>query len=45
MSNIRIIFYGTGHHNAPSAAAPDVMDTTTLHNPPDDAAVRAWLIR
>ncbi|MEU8760913.1 RNase adapter RapZ [Streptomyces sp. NPDC048659] len=43
MSSIRIVSYGTGHHDKPAAYSPVVIDTTTLHNPPDDPAVRATL--
>ncbi|MDX2558509.1 RNase adapter RapZ [Streptomyces sp. TX20-6-3] len=43
MAHIRITSYGTGHHDAPTAADPVVVDTTALRNPPDDPAVRARL--
>ncbi|MFJ2783616.1 MULTISPECIES: hypothetical protein [unclassified Streptomyces] len=43
MTSIRITSYGTGHHDTPTAHDPVVVDTTTLHNPPDDPAVRATL--
>ncbi|MFH9957194.1 hypothetical protein ACH4OX_23645 [Streptomyces roseolus] len=43
MANILISSYGTGHDDDPVAPAPVVVDTTTLHNPPDDPAVRATL--
>ncbi|MET9426311.1 RNase adapter RapZ [Streptomyces sp. NPDC003036] len=43
MATIRITSYGTGHHDSPTAPDPVVVDTTTLHNPPDDPAVRATL--
>ncbi|MCZ0980239.1 hypothetical protein O1L60_18050 [Streptomyces diastatochromogenes] len=43
MATIRITSYGTGHHDAPTAANPVIVDTTSLHNPPDDPQVRATL--
>ncbi|MFI8510496.1 hypothetical protein ACIGHB_05120 [Streptomyces sp. NPDC085460] len=43
MASILISSYGTGHNDPPPAAAPVMVDTTTLHNPPDDPAVRATL--
>ncbi|WP_302904613.1 RapZ C-terminal domain-containing protein, partial [Streptomyces venezuelae] len=43
MASIRITSYGTGHHDDPTAHDPVVVDTTTLHNPPDDPNVRAAL--
>ncbi|MFC8505562.1 hypothetical protein ACFU3J_01805 [Streptomyces sp. NPDC057411] len=43
MTTIRITSYGTGHHDDPGAYNPVVVDTTTLHNPPDDPKVRATL--
>ncbi|MFE5972632.1 hypothetical protein ACFQ64_10800 [Streptomyces sp. NPDC056460] len=43
MASIRITSYGIGHHDGPTAPDPVVVDTTALHNPPDDPAVRATL--
>ncbi|WP_406080936.1 hypothetical protein OG468_13330 [Streptomyces zaomyceticus] len=43
MAHIRITSYGTGHHDNPTAPDPVIVDTTALHNPPDDPAVRATL--
>ncbi|MET8505461.1 RNase adapter RapZ [Streptomyces sp. NPDC004787] len=43
MAIVRITSYGTGHHDNPTAPDPVVVETTTLHNPPDDPAVRATL--
>ncbi len=43
MTTIRITSYGTGHDDDPAATDPVVVDTTSLHNPPDDPAVRAQL--
>ncbi|MET9722434.1 RapZ C-terminal domain-containing protein [Streptomyces zaomyceticus] len=43
MATIRITSYGTGHHDDPTAPDPVVVDTTSLHNPPDDPAVRSTL--
>ncbi|MFE7410219.1 RapZ C-terminal domain-containing protein [Streptomyces laurentii] len=43
MATIRITSYGTGHHNNPTAPDPVVIDTTVLHNPPDDPTVRTAL--
>lgn len=40
---IRITSYGTGHNDPPTADNPVIVDTTTLHNPPDDPRVRATL--
>ncbi|MEV6357700.1 RapZ C-terminal domain-containing protein [Streptomyces hydrogenans] len=43
MAGILISSYGTGHDDDPVAPDPVVVDTTGLHNPPDDPAVRATL--
>ncbi|MEV6353467.1 RapZ C-terminal domain-containing protein [Streptomyces hydrogenans] len=43
MAGVLISSYGTGHDDAPVAPDPVVVDTTALHNPPDDPAVRATL--
>ncbi|KAA6217435.1 RNase adapter RapZ [Streptomyces filamentosus] len=43
MASILITSYGTGHHDTPLADDPVTVDTTTLHNPPDDPAVRATM--
>ncbi|MFF7779491.1 hypothetical protein ACFZCG_34340 [Streptomyces tanashiensis] len=43
MAHIRITSYGTEHDDAPTADHPVVVDTTRLHNPPDDPAVSAAL--
>ncbi|MFF2777901.1 hypothetical protein ACFVU3_23665 [Streptomyces sp. NPDC058052] len=43
MATILISSCGTGHNDTPTAPDPVVVDTTTLHNPPDDPAVRATL--
>ncbi|WP_329422366.1 RapZ C-terminal domain-containing protein [Streptomyces sp. NBC_01268] len=43
MTTIKITSYGTGHRDDPTAANPVVVDTTVLHNPPDDPQVRATL--
>lgn len=43
MAGILITSYGTGHDDDPTAPDPVVVDTTALHNPPDDPAVRATL--
>ncbi|MFH8716681.1 RapZ C-terminal domain-containing protein [Streptomyces zaomyceticus] len=43
MATIRITSYGTGHHDNPTAPDPVIVDTTALHNPPADPAVRATL--
>ena len=41
--HIRITSYGTGHNDPPTGTNPLVVDTTGLHNPPDDPRVRAAL--
>ncbi|MER6475780.1 RapZ C-terminal domain-containing protein [Streptomyces filamentosus] len=43
MASILISSYGTGHNDTPVAPNPVVVDTATLHNPPDDPAVRTTL--
>ncbi|MFJ9749576.1 RapZ C-terminal domain-containing protein [Streptomyces chartreusis] len=43
MTTISITSYGTGHNDNPIASDPVAVDTTSLHNPPDDPAVRAHL--
>ncbi|MFD7977523.1 hypothetical protein [Streptomyces sp. NPDC059071] len=40
MAIVRITSYGTGHDDDPASPDPVVVDTTTLHNPPDDPLVR-----